>query len=324
MNLIETNNSREAIAIAFSQLLEQYQKNQSQIATKEEEAEKAQNLVLLAKTKDYTVDNIVNGMASLQLSFGNVIGELAKELGGESHKLGELKKAIAVEREYLERLKQVRLVADALYILNQEHQGKKSDLKANTAQVKETIEAEIVQTKQKWEIEEREFEQKVQEAAESITQVRKLEVADYQYELERQRTIEQDEHETDKRLQTIEIAELDAVKAKDWSEREKYLGEHQAEFKQHQEAIASFETKLKEEYDKARSKAIKEADSKQKVAADLKEREWSAIEGGYELKIASLTTVVEGQIEQISEITAQLQEANGQAQNLALQAFQSQ
>jgi hypothetical protein len=324
VRIIRANNNQAAIATAFSELLQQYQQNKSQIATKEEEVAKTQAQVLLVKTRDYTVDNIVNGMATLQLSFGNIVGELAAELTSESYKLQELKKAIAIEGEHLERLKQVRLVADALYLLNQEHQAKKDTLQANTTQIRETIEGEILQTKQEWLIEETEFANQVQEAAELSIQQRELAEADYQYELARQRTIEQDQYETDQRLQEREIAELEAAKAKDWSKREKYLAEHKAEFTQHQEAIANFETQLKEEYGKAKGKAIKDAEQKYQVATELKEKEWAAIEQGYELKIASLTSILEHQTEQVAEITRQLQEANAQAQNLAMQAFQNQ
>jgi hypothetical protein len=321
VRIIRANNNQEAIAAAFSELLQQYQQNKSQIATK---VAKTQNQVLLVKTRDYTVDNIVNGMAALQLSFGNIVGELAEELTSESYKLQELRKAIAIEGEHLERLKQVRLVADALYLLNQEHQAKKATLQANTTQIREAIDCEILQTKKKWSIEEIEFANKLQEAAELSIQQRELEAADYQYELARQRTIEQDQYETDQRLQGREIAELEAAKAKDWSRREKYLAEHKAEFAQHQEAIANFETQLKEEYGKAKGKAIKDAEQKYQVATELNEKEWAAMEQGYELKIASLTTIIEHQAEQVIEITRQLQEANAQAQNLAMQAFQNQ
>jgi hypothetical protein len=324
VRIIRANNNQAAIATAFSELLQQYQQNKLQIATKEEEVAKTQAQVLLVKTRNYTVDNIVNGMAALQLSFGNIVGELAEELTSESDKLQELKKAIAIEGDHLERLKQVRLVADALYLLNQEHQAKKDTLQANTTQIRETIEGEILQTKQEWLIEETEFANQVQEAAELSIQQRELAEADYQYELARQRTIEQDQYETDQRLQEREIAELEAAKAKDWSKREKYLAEHKAEFTQHQEAIANFETQLKEEYGKAKGKAIKDAEQKYQVATELKEKEWAAIEQGYELKIASLTSILEHQTEQVAEITRQLQEANAQAQNLAMQAFQNQ
>ena len=323
MKQTKTRDHQDAIATAFNQLLNQYQQNKSKIATKEEEAAKIKNQELLARTKDYTVDNIVNDMASLQLSFGNVVQELATELSTESCKLDELKKAIATEQEHLQRLNQVRLVADALYILKQEYQGKKEALEANTASVKATIAEEIAQTQREWDLEQAEFATKVKEAAELLINKRTLAEADYQYELERQRTIEQDEYESDKRLQTRELAELGEVKNKDWAEREEYLTKNKAEFAKNIEKIAGFEEKLTEEYNQAKGKAIKEADNKYKIEADLQEKEWSATQQGYELKIASLTTVVEQQTEQVAEITAQLQEANTQAQNLAMQAFQN-
>ena len=324
MSSTKTKEDREEMAIAFERLLKQHQQDKSKIATKEEEVAKSKDWALVAKTTDYTVDNIVNGMASLQLSFGDVIGELAETLTSESYKLEELKKAISVEQEHLERLKQVRLVADALYILEREHGAKKAHLETHTAQAKAENVRQIAATKQEWEIEQTEFLNRVEEATASLTYKRELEAADYQYELERQRTIEQDEYEIDKRLQEIEIAELETAKNKDWLEREKYLQSHKTKFIEHQEAIAGFEAKLNEEYNQAKGKAIKEADSKHRVAADLKEKEWSASKQGYELKIASLTAVVEHQTEQIADISTQLQSANTQSQNLAMQAFQNQ
>ena len=322
MNQPNTRDNKDAIATAFNQLLNQYQQSESRIATKEEEASKKKNQQLLNKTVDYTVDNIINGMASLQLNFGTVINELADNLTTESNKLDELKKAITVEQEHLKQLNQIRLVADALYILNQEHQEKIATLQEQRIIAKEAIEKEIAQTRKQWKKEQNEFEVKEQEARELLTKQRAEEAADYQYELERQRTIEHDEHEENKRLQLRELAEQEATKNQDWSEREKYLADNKAEFTKNQEQIDGFEAKLKEEYNKAKGNAIKEADNKYKVEAELQEKEWSANQQGYELKIESLTAVIERQAEQIAEITAQLQEANSQAQNLALQAFQ--
>jgi hypothetical protein len=136
--------SKGKIMAAFSQLLAEYQQRESKVATKEEEAEKEKSQQLLTKAANYTVDNIVNGMASLQLDFGNVIHQLTETLTTESDKLEELKKAIAVERQHLQQLSQVRLVADALHILRQEHQEKLRQLETRTSQQKEIIEVEQI------------------------------------------------------------------------------------------------------------------------------------------------------------------------------------
>ena len=322
MNQSNIRDRKDNITTAFNQLLNQYQQSESKIATKEEEAEKNKNQQLLKKTGHYTVDNIINGMAALQLSFGSAIDKLADDLTIESDKLDELNKAIAVEQEHLQQLNQVRLVADALHILYQEHQEKIASLQTQTAREKEFIEKEIVKTRKHWHKEQDEFEIQIQEAAELLAKQRAEEAADYQYELERQRTIENDEYEENKRLQIRELAELEVTNKQDWAEREQYLADNKPEFIKNQEQIEGFEAKLKEEYNKAKGYAIKEADSKYKVETELQEKEWSANQQGYELQIESLTAIITRQTQQIAEITAQLQEANTQAQNLAMQAFQ--
>jgi hypothetical protein len=322
MNQTSAKDHRNAITTAFSQLLDQYQKSEFKIATKEEEAEKNKNQQLLNKTLDYTIDNIINGMASLQLSFASSVNELTDNLTTESNKLDELKKAIAVEKQHLQQLNQVRLVADALHILNQEHQEKITSIQARITTEKEVIIQEVAQTRKQWQKEQTEFETKATETQELLVKQRAEEVADYQYELERQRTIEQDEFEENKRLQQRELTEQQAINNKNWLKREKFLLDNKQEFTKNQAQIDGFETKIKEEYSQARVDAIKEVDSRYKVEAELQEKEWSANHQGYELKIESLTTVIERQNKQIEEIMAQLQVANTQAQNLAIQAFQ--
>ena len=59
------------------------------------------------------------------------------------------------------------------------------------------------------------------------------------------------------------------------------------------------------------------------MQTDLLEKEWSATKQGYELRLQSLEATSERQIQQINELITQLQEANNQAQNLALRAFNS-
>ena len=315
--------SKDKIMAAFSKLLADYQQRESKVATKEEEAEKEKNQELLAKAADYTVDNIVNSMASLQLDFGNIINELKETLTTESDKLGELNKAIAVEQEQVQQLRQVRLIADALHILRQEHQEKIRQLEERVTLKREAIAKEMAQLHKAWTKEQAEFEVKVAEEAEILAQKREQEQENYRYELARQRTIETDDYEEEKRQQERELAELEQEKEKDWAEREKYLADNQAEFEQHQQQIAGFEDKLKEEYNKAKGEAIKEAERKAKVQTDLLEKEWSATKQGYELRLQSLEVTSERQIQQINELITQLQEANSQDQNLGLKAFNS-
>jgi hypothetical protein len=312
---------KEQVISAFAKLLAQYQKVESKIATKEEQAEKTKNQQLLEKATEYTVNNIVNGMASLQLDFGSAIDSIKERLTEESTKLEELKKAIAVEREHLQQLSQVRLVADALHILQQEHQEKLEKLAETTSLQQEKITQEMTKTRKNWEQEEASFLTTITEEDELVARQRKQEEADYQYELTRQRTIENDEYEEDKRQQERELAQIGQDKDKDWTKREQYLTTHEAEFLANKTKIAGFEEEMKTEYNKAKGEAIKEAERKAKVETDLLEKEWEAAQKGYDFQTSSLEATIARYEQQIAELTTQFQESNSQAQSLAIKAF---
>ena len=315
--------SKEQVMSAFSKLLSVYDNQESRVETKEEAAEKAKNSELLTIATAYTVDNIVNGMASLQLDFGVAVDSLKDSLTGESTKLQELKKAITVERANLQQLSQVRLVADALHILEQEHQEKLQKLNESTTQEQEKIQQDITKTRRAMEQEAKDFLTAATEEKELLAQQREQEEADYSYELARQRQIEADEYEEDKRQQERELAQVELEKTQDWEKREQYLTQHRAEFEKQQAEIAGYEEKIQAEYNKAKGEAIKEANNKAKVETDLLEKDWEARQKGYDFQIESLTEAIARQEQQIADLKAQLQESNSQAQNLAMRAFNS-
>ncbi|MGC1244904.1 MAG: hypothetical protein WA865_01730, partial [Spirulinaceae cyanobacterium] len=112
-------------------------------------------------------------------------------------------------------------------------------------------------------------------------------------------------------------------KEKAWQEREEYLTDNRAEFVENEQKVATFAEELQQAYSKAKEDAIKEATREANVKANLIEKEWEAAKQGYELKVESLQASIERQAEQMNELTAQLQAATNQAQQLAMRAFQS-
>lgn len=323
MSQAELQPTKVQIMSAFHRLLNQYQQQEAKITTKEEAIEKEKNKVLLTKVADYTVNNIVNSMATLQLDFGNLTKEIATRLENESNILIDLKKAITVEAKRLEELKQIRLVADGLYILRQEHQEKLKLLENQIEESKKLIEIQQEKLRKNWEKEQAEFEIKIAEESNLLEEARAKEEADYNYNLQISRKREMDEYEETKRNQERELNLLGKEKNKLWQERENILASQEEEFKANQEKIAQLEEQIKTEVNKARSEAIQEADREAKVKANLVEKEWEATKQGYEFKIQSLEAKIAQQNQQIDAIALQLQNATNQAQSLALKAFQS-
>ena len=318
----ENQQSKEQIMLALQQLLVKHQVEESKIATKEEIAEKEKNQELLAKVGDYTVDNIVNRMATVQLDFGNLTQEIADRLQNESSVLTELKKSIQVEQDKLEELRRVRLVADALYILRQEHQEKLKVLETQVAENKTQIEEEQERNRKAWTKAQADFETSSAELAERLHAQRQEQEADEAYLLEVERKRDMDEYEETKRQQERELATSNQEKNKAWQVRETELEKQEQEFTENKAKIATFEETITTQVNKARGEAIKEANKEAEVKANLTEKEWEATKQGFEFKLQSLTDKIEEQNQQIEGIMSQLQNATEQSQNLALRAFQ--
>ncbi|MBD2302678.1 MULTISPECIES: hypothetical protein [Nostocales] len=321
MTSVAVKDSKQQLIQAFQQILAEQKKLESKIATKQEEAEKAKNQEILTAASTYTVDSIVKGLADLQLEFGSIVTSLSEKLAKENSKLDELNRAIEIATQNLQELQRIRIVADTLDILTQEHQEKLKTLEQDTASKQESIEKEIALKRKEWQKEQSEYEEAITAYNDTTNKERQREQEEYQYKLETTRKLNTDAYEAKKRTSERDIQEKTQEKEKDWTEREKVLSSNQALFKEYQQKVAAFPTELEEAVKKAREEAIKETSQKAKIEADLFEKEWESTKQSYELKIQSLEQTITKQTEQIESISTQLQATLKQAQDLAMRAF---
>jgi hypothetical protein len=315
--------SKARIVNEFQQILAERQTLASRVATREEEAEKEQNRSVLESVAQYTADGIIRGLADLQLEFGTIITGLSTQLTTETAKLDDLKRAIAAESQNLQDLRQTRVVADALYLLTQEHQANLRLLEQRLTSERESLEKEITETRKLWQREQAEFDLSVNDSNELLQRERQRQEADYQYDNERSRKIATDDYEETQRQSERELQATRQAKEKDWTERERTLAANQTLLEEYQRKVATIPTELDEAVKKAREEGIRDANQEAKVKAELLEKEWESTQQGYEFQIQSLEAKVQKQAEQISETTTQLQTALRQAQELAMRAFDS-
>jgi hypothetical protein len=303
-------------------LAEQYRPG-SKVATKEEEAQLAKNKEIVTKAATYTVDTIVKGMADLQLEFGSIITGLSDRLTVEVEKLTEVKQSIEIETQHRSELQQVRVVADALHIITQEHQQSLKSIEHTLTLDREELVKEQTNLRKQWEGRDREYTEQQAELATIVTKERQKEQDEFQYKVIRDRQLQTDVYTEAKRNQEQELQSLDRDKQKQWKEREKFLKDNQKLADENTAKVTAFPAELEEAIKKAREEAIKETSSNEKVKADLAEKEWEGSKQGYEMKVESLERVIDRQNEQIIATTEQLQTVMNQAQSLAMKAFET-
>jgi hypothetical protein len=315
--------SKSQILANLDRILAEQSRPGSKVATKEEEAQLVKNQAIVTKAATYTVDTIVKGMADLQLEFGSIIAELSDRLTVEVERLTEAKQAIEIETQHRSELQQVRVVADALHIITQEHQQSLNEIDRLLTTHQEDLATEQMRLRKQWEQKDLEYTEQQTELSTVAAKERQKEQDEFQYKVTRDRQLQADLFAETKRNQERDLQAQDREQQKQWKEREKFLKDNQKLLEENLAKVAAFPAELDEAVKKAREEAIKDTNSDAKVKSDLFEKEWEGNKQGYDSKIQSLEAVIDRQSQQITAITEQLQTVMNQAQSLAMRAFET-
>src|SRR5262249_52829167 len=122
--------------------------------------------------------------------------------------------------------------------------------------------------------------------------------------------------EEKKKIKHRDLATEDARLAASWSDREAALALRKAEFDLQKAKVDASPQELDEVFKKAREEAIRDTFADAKVKSDLTERKIEANRKVFTLQIQSLEGALAKQAEQTTALTAQLEAAVKQTQDL--------
>jgi len=310
----------EQITKAFQQFLVEKSK-QSTITTKEKAAAQQKDKELVNTAAAWTVEDIVQGLAGLQLTFDRTLGELANTLVSEATKLEQMGQAIDIETRHLQELARIELAAKALDVLAQEQQEEARTFEEQSTKQLAAFELEIAVQRESWLREAQDSERAVAAYEEDLQKTRSQAEADYAYELERKHKADADKFAAERREREIEIAETEQEKQAQWIERERTIEGHRKELETLRAQVEALPQQLREAVQQARDEAAQEAIQEAQIKTDLLQKEIEANRRVRELKIQTLEQAIVKQAEQIKTLSAELSERSRQAQDLASQAI---
>jgi hypothetical protein len=313
--------TKQHILDAFQQLFAARKPSPSRMAIREEVAGKERDKRVVETASTYTVESIVKGLAELQLHFGRDIEGLAARLSTEIRKLEDVRRAIAVETRHLEELRHIKIAAEALNILTQEHQETARTFAADTQRQRDALERDSAEKRQAWQKEQEAHEQSVAAYEAAVKKERQQEEEGYQYEVERQRKIDTDAYAEKKQRLEVELAETTAEKEKDWARREAILAGQQQLLETYKARVQAFPQELATAVQQAREDAIKAAQQNARVRADLLAKEEAANRKVYEAEMQTLHDTISQQQAQIAALSADLKAALKQVQELSAKAI---
>jgi hypothetical protein len=316
-----TTSSTDHISKAFREVTDQHRAQMARIVTAEEEAERGQERAVVETASGYTVEVIIKGLADLQLGFGGTIDEVVSRLSAEGRKLEELRRAIEIETAYAKHLGDITVAADAIDVLEQEH---REAVRVHEEQTKAQIAAldgDLQGTRTGWEEARVTHEREVLRFDDKQSKDRLKAEADFDYELARRRKVDADALADKWAKAELALAEEDQRRNKQWAERQAALAGKGAEHAAHRARVEAFAQEADEAAKKARDEALRETFADAKIKAELSEKEVEGNRKVYALQVESLEATLAKQGEQIASLTARLQVALTQVQELAHKAI---
>lgn len=315
--------SREEIDKAFSSLLRAHRQQAGNIETRAELAERGRDREVVEQASGYTVDNIVKGLAELQLEFSKALEDLSDRMQSESGKVGQLQRAIEIERRRLAELENLTIAAEALALLEQEHTQKLAELQGRSAEHQTELDADIAQAREGWATQAASRAEQLAELSTRRDADRKRADEEHGYELARQDKLTANENAEAKRSLERELAEQTADKDKDWSAREAALELRAEEIAALRTKVAGRDEALAKTETQAREQAIASVNRDAKHEAELAARDAAADVEVFDLKIKTLESRIGDQSGQLQELSTRLSAALSQAQKLASEALKN-
>lgn len=331
-------NTKAEILTAFNQLLEEKKAIESQLTqlAKERKSSEEKQVIEIKPVEEIkTMNSTLNGagkqkiqqtidsLANLQLSFGSAVSDLSENLTLEAAKLQEIQQLVATEITELQELHNLEEINDdTLDDLVTQYQQSAKAFAEEFSQRRETLEQEILAAKKAWTKEQEQQQRTIKERNDTQTKTRLRDASEYKYELDLQRKLNTDEYEQAQKALYRQLEELQQTQEKQWTEREKTISEREKQFEEYKTKVETFPKELEAAVKKSQDNGRGLGHYQTKVKADLRAKEVEGERRVYELRIQSLEETIQNQEARINNLAKQLDSALKQVQDLAVKAIE--
>jgi hypothetical protein len=268
------------------------------------------------------MNQIIENLSKIQLGFGSAVSSLSEELTSQASQLQEIQKKVADETSILQGLHKLKLEENTLETLFVKYDNDSKTFTNEFDRRQETLQQEIQERVKAWQKEREEHQVAVKEAQSDRQKTKERETAAYKYNVELERQQQADTDAQQQKGIDKELAELQEVQQKAWSERENSVAETE---KLYAEAKAKVES-LPKEKETALKKATEEgkgiAYHQTKSQADLYAKEVEGQKQFYQQRLQSLEQSILTNEGRISSLSKQLESALKQVQDLAVKAIE--
>lgn len=322
--------TKTEILSAFDELLKEKKALEAQLAKPAEPRSEPQNgkvppapePIVLAIAPQQKMESIIEGLNRLQLGFGGAVSDLSEKLTLEVFKLQDVRQAVTEEAQQLQSLHNLQVDDRSLETLIQQYEDSSKTFSEDLRQRQETLNQEMTQARKAWTKEQDEQRRRLKERNETLTKTQRREGDEYTYTLNLERHLSNDEYEQEKNRLYRELEAFQQAQQKLWAEREKAIGDREAQFADLRSKVEAMPKELEAAIKRAKEEGKGIANQQAKVKADLMAKDVEGQKRTYDLRIQALLETIQTQETRIQTLSQQLDGALKQVQDLAVKAIE--
>ncbi|AFZ34315.1 hypothetical protein Sta7437_0721 [Stanieria cyanosphaera PCC 7437] len=269
------------------------------------------------------MEQTIKILEKLQTDFGSSVGSFSEQLVAEAISFQTIQESIFTEKQQLEELYQLTEInEDTINDLIKTYQISAKQFVEELTQQQENIEQEIESLKQAWAKEKEIFTRTIKERNENYQKTKQREAEEYQYNLDLQRDLDEEQYEQQKKHLYQELTTARLQLEKQWQQREEIITQQEQEYTEAKNKVATFEEELRIKIKQAEEEGKGIGNYQAKIKADLRTKEIEGQTKNYQLRIQTLEQTIHNQELRIDKLSQQLDLALKQVQDLAVKAIE--
>lgn len=319
---LTASNTKQEMLAAYKEVVKRLKEKRETELKPQSRVEEQQAEEAVQVTDALSTQGIAREVGNLRAEIGKVLIELSDKMEGEIAKYLHVKKAVATREKELKEIFEIEKEGLSLAALLEAQKERRERFDAEMSEKKQSLEADIVATREAWKQEQKAHEAEAQARDAIDKKRREREVEEYTHTFEWKKRLAQEQFEYEKARMERELQMRREELERDLTAREIAVKGGEAELNQLRERVAASSGELTAAVDKAvketADRLTRESEAREALITKESEGEQKVLQS----RIDSLQQAVKEQQQQTTKLSSQLEKSYGQVQDIAVKAIE--
>ncbi len=326
---ITPSSTKKEMLEAFNELKKQLEEKEENQLKPEKRKEEMLTKEVIQAADTLAAEETTVKINELKSEIGKMLAQISDKLEEETANYLKLKESIDLKKKELKEIYDIEAAAHALAALIEAQKQKRLQYEEEIESQKNTLEAEIKQTRLDWDKEKKAHEEAIKEHDAEEKKARERVKEEFEYNFKRDQQLSQNAFKDQKEKLEKELAAAREEFERKVAETGKSLDEREVKVKEREKFVNDLQKQVDEfpgRLDAMVGKAVKEVTERLTGEAgkneELLKKEYEGEKNVLKTRIESMEGIVAEQAKQIADLSMRLEKSYGKVQDIAVKAIE--